>query len=250
MVLFTFESDYSAKEIGAALDFVYRGGVEVSGNTSVTYKEMLSQSKITAYILGGSGGMAAQAIDSYDKLMEFIKGGGDYSKDSPGAPIAYKLSYLADNAPARLSLTQAYDVTQCERVNQKVLVRLKNITVEDDGGDAGGNLEVYGTITAGATNQVSLFDKNGDNHLSIANGTTYPASADTFLSEAIIDVNPSAGNAITLGAHLLDDDGVGDDDLGTENIPAPYETGWRREVKVRLTGAGASVIATIELQPI
>ena len=31
MLIFTFESEYSALELGAALDFVYRGGVDVSG---------------------------------------------------------------------------------------------------------------------------------------------------------------------------------------------------------------------------
>ena len=126
MVVFTFESQYSAQELGAALDFAYSGGVDVSGDVSVTYKDIISQSKITAFILGGSGGMAAQTIDSYDDLMEFIKGGGDWSKDSPGAPIAYKLSYLQGQAPGRISLTTDYDVKDCERVSQKIKITVKS----------------------------------------------------------------------------------------------------------------------------
>ena len=36
LVLFAFESEYSALEVGAALDFVYHGGVDVSGDVSLT----------------------------------------------------------------------------------------------------------------------------------------------------------------------------------------------------------------------
>jgi len=88
MVLFTFESEYSSEEMNAALSFAYNGGVDVSGDVSVTYKDMISQSKITAFILGGDAGTAVQTIDSYDSLINFIKTGGNYSRTSPGAPIA------------------------------------------------------------------------------------------------------------------------------------------------------------------
>jgi thiol-activated cytolysin len=77
MVVFTFESQYSSSELGAALDFAYQGGYDVKGDVSVTYKDIISSSKITAFILGGDGGAAAQTIDSYDALKQFIKDGGN-----------------------------------------------------------------------------------------------------------------------------------------------------------------------------
>ena len=85
MVVFTFESEYSAEEMGAALDFAYSGGVDVSGDVSVTYKDIISNSKITAFILGGDAGSAVRTIDSYEALISFIKEGGNYSRQSPGA---------------------------------------------------------------------------------------------------------------------------------------------------------------------
>jgi thiol-activated cytolysin len=60
MVLFTFESEYSSEEMGAALEFAYSGGYDVSGQVSVTYKDIISKSKITAFILGGDAGMAVK----------------------------------------------------------------------------------------------------------------------------------------------------------------------------------------------
>jgi thiol-activated cytolysin len=250
-ILFSFESEYSSQEMGAALDFVYHGGVvDVSGNVSVSYQDMLSKSKITAYILGGSGGDAAMAIDSYEALLMFIHSGGDYSRTSPGAPIAYKLAYLADNSPARLSFTSDYTVRNCERISQKVLVRLKSIQVESAGGDAGDDLELYGHIWAHGAGDVTLFDRNEDNYVGIPQGQLWPAGG--VIGEAILDVEPHAGATIVVGANLTDADGFlnPNDSIGNQSVSAPFETGWRRDVQVLLTGDDARVYITFELQPI
>jgi thiol-activated cytolysin len=250
MVVFTFESEYSSEELGAALDFAYSGGVDVSGDVSVTYKDILSKSKITAFILGGAGGAAAQTIDSYDALMDFLKSGGDYSKDSPGAPIAYKLSYLKDNSPGRLSLTTDYSVTDCERIAQDIKVTLKSIRVEDAGGDAGDDLEIYGHIWAQSNDTTSLFDRDGDSHVTIAQGRSWPDG--NFISQQIVHVTPKPGNQILLGASLMDQDGFlnPDDDIGDVSITAPYELGWRRDIDLYLTGDDARTVVSISLEPI
>jgi thiol-activated cytolysin len=250
MVLFTFESQYSDEEMGAALQFAYSGGADVSGNVSVTYKDMISQSKITAFILGGDAGTATQTIDSYDALIQFIKDGGNYSRQSPGAPIAYKLAYLKDNSPARMSETIDYDVKSCERVSQKVKVTLTSIAV-DTADDAGDDLELYGTITAtGKDGQpVVLFSKNSDNYVTVHEGQQFGGSAP--IAETVIDVSPQDGQSIQLGAHLMDHDPTSsDDDMGNESVSNPFETGWRKDVTVTLTGDGARVRVTFSLAPI
>jgi|JI10StandDraft_1071094.scaffolds.fasta_scaffold03311_16 thiol-activated cytolysin len=249
MVVFTFESEYSAEEMEAALDFAYSGGVDVSGDVSVTYKDIISRSKITAYILGGSGGEAARTIDSYEALIDFIKDGGNYSRESPGAPIAYKLSYLRDNSPGRISLTTDYEVKDCERVSQKVKVTLKSIRVDSDGGDGGDNLELYGRITATGESAATLFDKGTGNYVAINEGQTWPQGA--FVSEAILNVKPTGGEAIRLSLDLWDYDPISaNDSMGRELVVAAFEAGWRRDVTAILTGDGARVVVTFGLQPI
>jgi len=248
LVLFTFESQYSSEEMSAALDFAYSGGVDVSGNVSISYKDMISQSKITAFILGGDAGTAVQTIDSYDALKNFIKTGGNYSRQSPGAPIAYKLSYLKDNTPARMSFTTDYEVKDCVRVSQQVKVTLRSIAVDDAGGDPGSDLELYGQITAEGTNLQSLFNKDGNNYVSIHEGSQYGGGAP--IAETVINVEPHAGASIKLHANLTDSDLIGDDKIGNETVVNLFEAGWRKDVTVTLTGSGARVRVVFGLEPI
>jgi thiol-activated cytolysin len=249
MVLFTFESQYSAEEMSAALDFAYSGGVDLKGDVSVTYKDMISSSKITAFILGGDAGTAVQTIDSYDSLIKFIKTGGNYSRQSPGAPIAYKLAYLKDNSPARMSFTTDYDVKDCVRVSQRVKVTLQSIAVDSAGGDAGNDLELYGLITAQGISTQTLFSKDSNNYVQIHEGSVFGGGAP--LAEAVIDVNPAAGQTIRLRANLIDQDTFSaDDSIGDETVLNPFETGWRKDVTVTLTGSGARVRVNFSLAPI
>ncbi len=250
MVVFTFESEYSAQEMGAALEFAYSGGIDVKGDVSVTYKDIISKSKITAFILGGDAGTAVQSIDSYEALKEFIKTGGNYSKMSPGAPIAYKLSYLKDNSPARMSFTTDYEVKECTRVSQRVRITLNSIAVDDAGGDAGDDLELYGRIwVEGAANGM-LFDRNSDNYVRVREGQQFGAGQP--LAEAVVSVSPKAGETIRLRADMDDvDDFLNpDDEIGNETTSNPFETGWRKESTVILTGSGARVRVVFSLQPI
>ncbi|HZJ65704.1 MAG TPA: thiol-activated cytolysin family protein [Kofleriaceae bacterium] len=253
LVLFTFESQYSAEEMSAALDFAYSGGIDVRGDVSVTYKDMISQSKITAFILGGDAGAAVQTIDSYAALIDFIKTGGNYSRQSPGAPIAYKLSYLKDNSPARMSFSTDYQVKDCVRVSQRIRVTLQSIAVDDAGGDAGDDLELYGSITVLGTVEgaslVTLFNKDSDHYVVIHQGSMFGTRGP--IAEAVIDVSPRPGQAIRMHARLTDEDTTSpDDNIGDDDLWNPFETGWRKDVTLTLTGDDAIVRVNFSLEPI
>lgn len=255
MILFTFESTHSTEELGAALKFAYKGGADVSGDVSVTYKEMLSSSKITAFILGGSGGDAAKSIDSYEKLMDLIRGGGNYSKDSPGSPIAYSLRYLKDNSPAAMAFTSDYSVSRCERVGQKVHVTLRSIKVESAGTLEGGELELFGSVTVsatggGQTNPVKdLFRKPPTAYVTIKEGQSFPTTG--VAGETIVDVTPKPGNAIELTVDLTEFDTSDPNDVfGVTKVSLPFESGWRRLKPVTVTKDGMTVTMEVGLQPV
>ena len=251
IVMFAYESAYSAEEVGAALEFLYSGGADVSGKVSVTYKEILSNATVTAYVLGGSGGGAARSLGSYEEIVEFIRSGGDYSRTSPGAPIAYKLAYLRDNEPARMSFTTDYEQRECERVTQRVLVTLRSIEVVDTGfdDDPDETLEVFGTVRIDGRDSAVLFERAEADAIEIAAGAVWPT--DSFVAERVVAVDPAAGSAIQLSATLTEHDVVTTDDpLGSVEVPAPYEVGWRREVVLHLTGGGSQVDLTLSMTPI
>jgi thiol-activated cytolysin len=249
LVLFTFESQYSSEEMSAALDFAYSGGLDISGDVSVTYKDIITSSKITAFILGGDAGTAVQTIDSYDALINFIKTGGNYSRQSPGAPIAYKLSYLKDNSPARMSFTTDYQVKDCVRVSQRVRVTLQSIAVDSAGGDSGDDLELYGNIFVEGANLATLFNKDSAHYVQIHQGSIFGAGAP--IAEAVIDVSPRPGQSIRLHAKLTDEDTLSpDDNIGDDDLFNPFETGWRKDVTMTLTGDSAVVRINFSLEPI
>lgn len=110
-VLFAMQSDASLEDIVAAIDAAIAGVAELDAD--VEAKDTLESAKITASIIGGDGDGAVKSILGVAELMQFITEGGNYSVDSPGAPIAYKVAYL-DNAGARLSLSAVYPETVCE----------------------------------------------------------------------------------------------------------------------------------------
>ncbi|HLL21072.1 MAG TPA: hypothetical protein VK427_03025, partial [Kofleriaceae bacterium] len=167
---------------------------------------------------------------------------------SPGAPIAYKLNYLQDNSPARMSFTTDYDVKECVRVSQKVKVTLNSIAVEDAGGDPGDDLEIYGRIWAEGTTSGALFDKSTSNAVTIREGQQFGTGG--ALAETVISVSPRAGESIRLRGDLRESDLLRDDSLGNETQSNPFETGWRKESTMILTGAGARVKISFSLSPI
>jgi hypothetical protein len=64
-------------------------------------------------------------------------------------------------------------------------------------------------------------------------------------------VKPQAGEVISIEADLWDkDDFQNDTDLGRDTVDVAYETGWRKEVPVRLSGGGTEVKAILQLTPI
>lgn len=249
-VVFTFESSYSSQELGAALEFAYRGGVEVSGEVSASSREVLENSRVTAYVLGGSGAVAAKSIDSYEGLMEFIHSGGNYSRDSPGAPIAYKLNYLANNEPARLSFTDSYEVRECFRIAQRIKVTLDWFQVLNTGGD-GPDLELFGTVYAEGESGATLFERGSEHAVVVNRGETWPRQG--YINEDVIRVSPRPGETLALRAELWDHDGgwfSDDDSVGIEGVDIPFEAGWRKQVILRLSGNGAQVDVGISLKPL
>jgi len=250
-VIFTFESDLAKSELAAALDFAYKGGVEIAGSTSLTHQEVLSHTKTTAFILGGDAGEAAQvAIGTYDQLKSFIGKGGNYSKDSPGAAIAYKLSYVRDHTPVQISYASDYVDHTCSRVTQKLRVVLEKIKVDADGGDGLGDLEIFGSVTAVGSTRQTLVNWPETQYKTIATGTSWPAGTAT-IAEAILPVSPLPGQAMKIETSLFEDDNLSNDSFGTAvQTAAPFESGWRRTMQIQRSSGSQAITLQVSITPV
>jgi thiol-activated cytolysin len=251
-VYFAATSELSSQELRAALDFGFKGTVSVDGSVSLTHEEVLENSEITAFVLGGDSTVAVQAIFGVDQLRDFIQSGGTYSPESPGAAIAYKLAYLHDDSPARFSLTTDYEVEECTRVTQNVRVGLNNLTVVNDGGDGGEELELYGTIWVVDENDDAyvLWSAASNQYVTVGTGMSWPQDGE--IDSIIVPVTPQPGGNITLILELFDDDGAfnGDDAFGVQFIDRPFEDGWRAEIAVPAANGDQHIEVDFELMPV
>ncbi len=146
MVLYTIETNRSATEVNAAFSASFSSG---DGNIDADYQKTIDESNIKALVIGGSGASAAQAINGPAEVYEFISSGGNYSKDSPGAPLSYKLRYIKKGTPvARVVLTSEYNVRTCDLAYPSYKLEVNSVKCKDC--PEIGDPEIYGRLTAQA----------------------------------------------------------------------------------------------------
>ncbi len=181
------------------------------------YSKIINNSTVKAFILGGSGGSAVQSVNGVEGVVNFITTGGDYSKDSPGAALSYKLRYLKDNSIANIILSTEYNVRKCERVFSHYKIILSRIYCENCD-DAGSEAEIYGYL------KVALPDGSlSENLWNVGESSAWrviPDIAGTLWINTSTDFtleNASATSYITVSGHLYEDNTwiVGDDDIGS-----------------------------------
>lgn len=154
LVFYTVESSYSLSEVEAAFSAAYDigkngGGVELEADD----KKVFEEASVKVLIKGGSGSTAAEAVgglkDNPSQIYDFIATGGNYSKESPGAPIAYKLSYVKQGFPtAKVVLSTEYQARSCDLTHPQFKITIKNLLVNQVplAGTEGAHLEIWGSV--------------------------------------------------------------------------------------------------------
>ncbi len=238
-VIFTIEAESTEDSLRAALSAAYQGIVQVKGELSAEHREVLEAASIQAFVYGGSGSDASAVINGYEGLVQFIQKGGDYGKHSPGAPISYRLAYL-DNTVAQFAFTTDYVERSCRRNRSVIKATVKQLT-HLGGGDLGGDLELYGTITLrrptvdsevvgceeGGTS-VELWHRDVNQWVRFDEFTTWtPPDPTTSMSGVPFGTDKS----LCITAQLYDNDWEAgelteNDDYGNASLLLPYEDGW------------------------
>lgn len=107
IALFTVESSLQEDSVRAYLNGSY---ASVAADASAAFNRLKSTSTMKVYILGGSGGDAGKTIDGFEAFKNYIITGSKFSKDSPGAPISYKLRYIKDNSIGKIVFSASYPI--------------------------------------------------------------------------------------------------------------------------------------------
>jgi hypothetical protein len=209
----------------------------------------MANTTIKAHILGGSGEGAAMAIASYDALLEFIAEGGNYSRESPGAPIAYKLAHLADNAPARMSLAEEYETKECVDTGQEVReveITLHRLVVEVEN-DFGDELEIYGDVTIDSYDDIELYDheslfhRSENEYIPISIATPFPPSGSVATKKVRAVLGAGTSSSIVFRVALWDENSpVVDTELNSSEL-VWFTDGWTKPVTIRASGLGSIV---------
>lgn len=122
MVYFLFASSYSAEETKDALEASLRlFGNGIGGDLTNHQKEIINTSSTRAVVVGGSSESATGLINGVEGFKTYIKESANFSKDSPGVPIAYKLKSLKDNTPTNLVLQTSYTTRECVFKGEEVI---------------------------------------------------------------------------------------------------------------------------------
>ncbi|UWX56454.1 thiol-activated cytolysin family protein [Maribacter litopenaei] len=119
MVRMETTSTETSVELDAALEYASIGK-DVNADVEAKYKSILEQSTINVVTIGGNAEVASRVITGSDVassggLNYVINEGALYSRDNPGAPIAYTVKYLKDNRVAKMGYNTDYRIEECQK---------------------------------------------------------------------------------------------------------------------------------------
>ena len=185
MVLYTVESDSSISQVKAALDAASKAGPNADVTIDAEYKQIITNSSIKALVIGGSGTSASQIINGPQDVYDYITEGGNYSKDSPGAPLAYKLRYVKEGFPvAKVVLSTEYQIRSCDLAYPEYLAVISKITgTQPSDTEVNGKLRVKMwvggkrlDINNNGIDDGKTWSVNQDNHVDVQNDKTHTIS--------------------------------------------------------------------------
>lgn len=172
MVLYTVESNFSITDVKNAFDASVGS---TDGEIDIEYQNIINSSSIQALIIGGSGDGAVQAINGPGEVYNFIAEGGNYSKDSPGAPLAYKLNYVKDGFPvAKVVLATEYQIRDCDLAYPEYQVTIDKITgTQPSDTEVNGNLNMKMKVGTSYLDGGPTWSRTTSNFVDVQNDKTH-----------------------------------------------------------------------------
>jgi hypothetical protein len=148
MMIMKIESDESESDVRAALDVVFK---KVSVDADAHFKNVLKNSSISVFVLGGSPDDAARLASADTEtrtaaLAQYVQNGANFDPASPGVPISYTVRRLADNQTMKVASTIDYQVPVCTPSALHVTLDFDRFFMRKDGkagGSTSGEYEIW-----------------------------------------------------------------------------------------------------------
>lgn len=164
------ESNLKSSEIEAGLSGQYKGGVvDVSASVTTGFKDVLANSNVEIFALGGdpqdvAALQATMADETFaekraEALADYLQKGATFSVDRPVVPIGYTVRHLRDNSVMRIASPYDYKVPNCYAKADQFDLTLDRVHVWNDG-DSG--LKGAGEITLNVYFRRSSDDVKGE----------------------------------------------------------------------------------------
>lgn len=225
MALFTIESELEEQDVMTYLNASYGS---INAQTSSDFESLKEKSTMKVYVLGGSGSSAGTIIDGFEAFKDYIKDGGNFSKESPGAPIAYKLRYIRDNSIGKIVFAASYPIVtaipRTDNLVYDVTTFLYKMQVHE--GDVGGNCELYGNIwtwpkSLESTSAHDHLVRSSGNYIQTGNYSTYDFTENSTTVKLWNGLKQNDTISIKIAMHEVDDWPDKDDHFGVQifNIP-------------------------------
>lgn len=207
MLLYTVETNSEFTDTQAAFNAAFNGG-EVNGEGA--HKSFWESSTVKALIVGGSSGDAAQVVSGPEGVYTYITEGGEYSADSPGAPLGYTLRYIKKGFPvANVVLSSEYNIRTCYQAYQKFGIQLHGLNMVDSDGDLDIKLHgnMYAAIFQGGNRKGFVsYTRTTNNYISVSENTFWSIPSDDDTLEVELYKPDLQNDYIYLSAEFTEDD--------------------------------------------
>jgi len=230
-IMIMMSSRYSHSEMIAAFQFKYKkklgnfNPTEVQGYAERKLNQIDSSSTFQVLIIGGSAIDAARYFTK-EELASLIENGANFTQDSPGAPISYKVHYLSDSTPALFGQTTEFEVLERKPAIQEVEVSVDKVYVQHDC-DAGKGAFVY-KFWVEYGNETKIIDERRE-PIKIGDGEWLNIN-----KKAYINLDKTKGSSFTLRGNITEKDDGGfidgdDDHFKAINERFEYKVGeWKK----------------------
>lgn len=226
MVYVCIQSDYSFQEIKSewAMNVEAQFSVKVvkvKAETEITAainkSSKLTQSSLSAVIIGGSAGGAAGLVAAdIPAISKLIMDGANWGKNNPGMPISYKLSKLSNNATFSVVNYNEFMVRTCRKTSGSVNVVYFRALEGTDQSVYGKIYAVFGYEGSGDVKKILIWNTAKVNSVNVSNSENTPTTF-TYNDMFELDYNRKDKMYVRIETELADKDPYGDDQY-TQNV--------------------------------